>query len=89
MKTLVIYKSKTGFVRKYAEWIAEELSADLFPADRIHKSLYRSYDAVIYGGGLYAGGISGIGHIKNNLADLEGKKVIVFASGASPLKIHV
>jgi flavodoxin len=89
MKTLVIYKSKTGFVRKYAEWIAEELRADLFPADRIHKSLYRSYDAVIYGGGLYAGGISGIGHIKNNLADLEGKKVIVFASGASPLKIHV
>jgi hypothetical protein len=27
MQTVVIYKSKTGFARKYAEWIAEELSA--------------------------------------------------------------
>lgn len=51
MKTLVIYSSKTGFVKKYAEWIAEELRADLFPADRAHKSIFRSYDTIIYGGG--------------------------------------
>lgn len=84
MKTLVIYSSKTGFVRKYAEWIAEELRADLFPVERTHKSIFRSYDTIIYGGGLYAGGIKGIGLIKKSLSDLEGKKVIVFASGASP-----
>lgn len=84
MKTLVIYSSKTGFVRKYAEWIAEELRADLFPADRTHKSIFRSYDTIIYGGGLYAGGINGIGLIKKSLSELEGKKVIVYASGASP-----
>ena len=29
VKTLVVYWSKTGFVKKYAEWIAEELKADL------------------------------------------------------------
>ncbi len=26
MKTIVVYKSKTGFTKKYAEWISEELS---------------------------------------------------------------
>ncbi len=30
MKTAVIYRSKSGFVKKYAEWIAEETGADLF-----------------------------------------------------------
>ncbi len=30
MKTIVIYKSATGFTKKYAQWIAEALSADLF-----------------------------------------------------------
>lgn len=84
MKTLVLYSSKTGFVRKYAEWIAEELRADLFPADRTHKSIFRSYDTIIYGGGLYAGGINGISLIKKNLPEIDGKKVIVYASGASP-----
>lgn len=27
MKSVVIYKSKTGFSKKYAQWIAKELSA--------------------------------------------------------------
>ena len=25
-KTVVVYKSKTGFAKKYAEWIAEEIT---------------------------------------------------------------
>ena len=29
MKTVVVYRSKTGYTRKYAEWIAEELGCDI------------------------------------------------------------
>lgn len=29
MKTIVVYRSKTGYTRKYAEWIAEELAVIL------------------------------------------------------------
>jgi flavodoxin len=29
MKAAVIYKSKTGFAKQYAGWLAEELKADL------------------------------------------------------------
>lgn len=36
MKTIVIYKSKTGFVRKYAEWISEELSADIYDVSDVN-----------------------------------------------------
>lgn len=84
MKTVVIYKSKTGFVKKYAEWIAEELSADIFEASKVTTDMLTVYDTVIYGGGLYAAGINGAKLITQNLDKLKGKKVIVFATGASP-----
>ena len=89
MKTLVFYSSKTGFVKKYAEWIADVLKADLLTFDNVDCRTLRSYDTIIYGGGLYAGGINGIGRIKKNLTKLEGKKIIVFASGASPWSAKV
>lgn len=86
MKIVVIYKSKTGFVKKYAEWIAEELSAEIFEASKIASDMLTTYDVVIFGGGLYAVGINGIKLITQNLNKLEGKKVIVFATGASPFR---
>lgn len=86
MKTIVIYKSKTGFVKKYAEWIAAELSADLFEASKITPNKLAVYDTIIYGGGLYAVGINGVKLITQNPDKLQGKKVVVFATGASPVK---
>lgn len=84
MKTVVIYRSKSGFVKKYAEWIAEELHADIFEASQISIDKLTAYDTVIYGGGLYAVGINGVKLITKNLDRLKGKKVVVFATGASP-----
>jgi len=75
MKTIVVYKSKSGFSKKYASWIANELSAD---------QELESYDTIIYGGGLYASGINGVKLITKNLHRLEDKRIVVFASGASP-----
>jgi menaquinone-dependent protoporphyrinogen IX oxidase len=84
LKNIVIYKSKSGFVKKYAEWIAAELAADLFEASEVTIDKLAAYDTVIYGGGLYAVGINGVKFITRNLDKLKGKKVVVFASGATP-----
>ncbi len=84
MKTVVIYKSKTGFVKKYAVWLAEALSADLFEASKVSINLIRKYDTVIYGGSLHAVGIIGLKLITDNVDKLKDKKLIVFATGASP-----
>lgn len=86
MKTVVLYRSKSGFVKKYAEWIAEALSADIFEASKVTSKIFTGYDTVIYGGGLYAVGINGVKLITENLDKLEDKKVVVFASGASPFR---
>ncbi|WP_270566157.1 flavodoxin domain-containing protein [Clostridium beijerinckii] len=89
MKTVVIYKSKTGFTKKYAEWIAEELSADIFNASKVNINTLNKYDTIIYGGSLYAVGIIGVGLIKKNINKLKDKRLVVFATGASPLRDNV
>lgn len=84
MKTIVVFKSKSGFVKKYATWIAEELAADLLEYSKVTIKDLESYDTIIYGGGLYAVGINGIKLITKNLNRLKGKRIVVFASGATP-----
>ncbi|MDP4151997.1 MAG: flavodoxin domain-containing protein [Bacillota bacterium] len=86
MKTIVIYKSKTGYTQKYAGWIAEELSADIREASKIDAEFLCEYDVIIFGGSLHAVGINGIKVITDNFEKLKGKKLIVFATGVSPLK---
>jgi len=66
MKTIVIYKSKTGFTKKYAEWIANDLLADIFDVSKVNIDMLTTYDTIIYGGSLYAVGINGIKLIKQN-----------------------
>lgn len=86
MKTLVLYRSKSGFVKKYAQWLAEELHGDLKDAKTVRASEFAQYDAIVFGGGLYMTGIHGVRIIKGNLKKLQGKRVAVFASGASPAR---
>lgn len=83
MKTIVIYKSKTGYVRKYAQWIAEELSADLADVSGVNLRRLEQYDTVIFGGSLHAVGINGIKKIRDNFDKLKDKNIVVFFSGAS------
>lgn len=74
MNSVVVCKSKTGFSEKYAKWIAEELKADLFKLSDFSKKKINDYEAVIYGGGVYASGINGIKFIKKNLDLFKDKK---------------
>ena len=58
--TLVIYKTKYGAAKQYAEWIAEDLDCDLANFDEIKKADIDKYDVIVYGGGVHAGGIRGM-----------------------------
>ena len=53
MKTIVAYKSKSGYTKKYAQWIAQELNCDI--KENAELSDIINYDVIIYGGGMYAG----------------------------------
>jgi menaquinone-dependent protoporphyrinogen IX oxidase len=86
MKSIVIYKSKTGFSKKYADWIAEELKADIFKTNEVNLEMVMKYDNIIYLGGLYVGGILGFSFIKNNFNKLKDKNIIAIAVGATTKK---
>ena len=86
MKTLVLYKSKSGFVEKYANWIGQSLNGDVYELDTFNMDNLMAYDTVIYGGGLYAVGINGLSKIIGKFDDVKYKNIILFASGASPFR---
>ncbi len=80
-KTAVIYESKYGFTKRYAEWIAEALSCPAFERKKFCPKDFPQYDTVIYGGGLYAGSVSGIRLITENWRLLSDKKIVLFTCG--------
>lgn len=85
MKTIVIYKSKTGFKKKYAEWISKTLGCKMISYREAGKIDLSLYQVVIYGGSLYATGIIGLNKILKR-RDMENtKRLLVFAVGATPM----
>lgn len=85
MKAIVIYKSKYGSTKTYAEWIADELLCDAVDAKSIRAEDLKDYDTIIYGGGLYAEVIAGVSLITKNLDVLKGKKIAVYTTGITPI----
>ena len=80
MKTIILYTSKYGATKKYADWLAAELSCAAEETKRADIAKVQQYDTVILGGGIYAGGIAGLSFIKKNYERLKAKKLIVFAA---------
>lgn len=85
MKALVVYKTKYGSTRTYAEWIGEELNCKVVDCKDISIDELEKYDAIIYGGGLYAEIINGVTLITKNIDRLKNKKIAVFTTGITPI----
>ena len=84
MKGIILYTSKYGATKQYADWLAEESGFDCIETKNAKIEDVMQYDVIILGGGIYASGISGLSFLKKNIGKLQGKKVIVFCDGASP-----
>lgn len=84
MKAIVIYKSKYGSTKKYAQWIAKEIEADIKDAKNVKATELLDYDTIVYGGGLYAEVINGVHLITKNLDILKNKKTAIFTTGITP-----
>ncbi|MDY5441320.1 MAG: flavodoxin domain-containing protein [Candidatus Enteromonas sp.] len=83
MRTLILYTSKTGGTKKYAEDIASAVGADVLP---FHKRKFKKmdlsqYDTIVYGGWVCGSKIQGVDDFLVRYDDMNEKNVILFSSG--------
>jgi menaquinone-dependent protoporphyrinogen IX oxidase len=83
LKMIVIYKSESGFTKKIAQRIADELHADIIDIKSIKKSDLSSYTTIIYGGAVHAQRIIGLNKAKAILKKLNKQFLVVFAVGSA------
>lgn len=81
---IILYRSKYGATKKYADWLCEQTGYDCTETSKATLSQVREYDCMILCGGIYASGIAGISFLKKYYKQLDGKKIAVFCVGASP-----
>ncbi len=87
MKTLIIYTSQTGFTKKYAEWLAERMHADLLDLKDAKKKeavFFDAYQAIVYGGWAMAGSLVGAKWFLDKASAWKDKKLAMFCVGGSP-----
>lgn len=79
----VVYETKYGSTRQYAEWIADDLHCEVFERRSIRANDLQEFETIIYGGAVYAGGVLGSNFIRKNLDVLGEKNLVVFTCALS------
>lgn len=85
MKGLIIYQTKYGSTRQYAQWISEELAFDLADVRQLDPGILNEYDVLVIGSHIHAGRIMIADWVGQNADVIARKKRYFFTvSGTSP-----
>jgi len=80
-KILVMYYSENGTTKRYAEWLAAELSGDLYDIKNVKSDMLSDYDVLILGSPLLGGAIKGLNIFTKNYGLIKDKKLVFYACG--------
>lgn len=83
MKQIIIYKSKTGFTKRYAQWLGEALKCPYISLEEAKKASLSDYDVIVFGSSFKAGAIEDIQWYREKVLP-EQKENVVFVTGAYP-----
>ena len=83
-KILVIYKSTTGFTKRYAQMLSKEVACTLAPYKSATPELMSAYETVVFGSRAHAGRIDGYPRIKEMYKKSSARKFALFVTGAMP-----
>ncbi len=84
MNLLLLYCSQTGYTKRYAEWIAEEVETTAVPLKECTQPMLDHADLVIYGGSVHGGVITGESKLSKLLKKSGKKDILYFAVGIRP-----
>ncbi len=79
MSKIIIYGSKYGTTKIYAEELAQRINVEAVPFESAKD--INNYDTVIYLGALYAGGVMGMTKTFKKITDVSSKKIILATVG--------
>lgn len=79
MCKIIIYGSKYGTTKMYAEELARRINVKAVPFDRVKD--IDDYDTIIYLGALYAGGVLGMAKTLKKISDVSNKSFILATVG--------
>lgn len=86
MKTLIVYKTNTGFTKEYVDILNRRVNdATVVPIEKLNKKLIKESDIIFYGGPLRNNVILGLNKFLKHYDLMEGKDVFIFAVGIQPL----
>lgn len=84
MSGIILYQSKYGATKCYADWISEETGFACIETKKAKIEAVKQFDTILLGGGIYASGIAGLSFLRKHIQELQGKRIVVFCDGASP-----
>lgn len=77
---VVVYRSKYGHTRQYAEWLAAKRDCEVVPLNKLRRKQIEAHDTVIFGTGVYLGKMKGLKKVLRRCKD---KTLVLFACGGS------
>ena len=82
-KILIVYESRYGATRQYAQAIGRALGYPVYPRKELPAGQLESCSILVYGGGLYAGGVAGIRTLKQAMENYPQKEFVLFTCGVA------
>ena len=76
VKQIVIYKSRTGFTKKYAKWLAQSLNCECIPQEDVGGERLSDYDVIIFGSSFRAGNVEELKWYKETILPFEKTNVL-------------
>lgn len=78
MKGAIIYKTKYGSTKQYAEWLGAEFNLPIIKCDDLIEGELKQYDFLLIGTPVYIGKFQIAKWLKRNLKNLINKKIFLF-----------
>lgn len=85
MKTIILYQTKTGSTKQYAQWLSEKINnSDVLDVKDYKKGSVDNYDRVVIGSRTYMGKIQVQDFMEKHWEEIKDQDVHLFAVGIFP-----
>ena len=80
-KVAIVYSSKYGHTKQYADWLKEDVDADVIDISKFNITQMLAYKLVIFACGIYGDKLSVMDFVKKNVTAIPVQKTMIMAVG--------